>query len=358
MASGDGLLVRVRPHGGRLTAAQAHGLALLASRHGSGTIDLTSRANLQLRGVTEAAYPALLEGLDQLGLLDASVQAEARRNIVVAPFWTAGDGTCELAQALAEALAAPDAPALPAKFGFAVDLGEQAVLRGVRADVRLERGVGPMLAVRAEGFDSAALVTPRDAVPAALALARWCAATQGVPDRQLPARFQALPAPAPSAAPPAIGPGPWGWLVGCEFGQLHADTLAGLAALGALRLTPWRQVLVEGATRMPALAGLVTRPDDPLMRVAACTGAPGCAQAHAATRPLARQLAAHLPPGARLHVSGCAKGCAHPGTCLTLVATPAGFDLVRHGTAAAPPDLRALSPDRAASLFTSSHAAL
>lgn len=49
MLSGDGLVVRVRPHGGRLAATQAAGIAELAARHGNGLIDVTSRANLQVR---------------------------------------------------------------------------------------------------------------------------------------------------------------------------------------------------------------------------------------------------------------------------------------------------------------------
>jgi precorrin-3B synthase len=52
MASGDGLIVRVRPLLARLTAAQALGLCKAALAHGSGLIDLTSRANLQLCGAT------------------------------------------------------------------------------------------------------------------------------------------------------------------------------------------------------------------------------------------------------------------------------------------------------------------
>ncbi|MEO6855833.1 MAG: hypothetical protein ABI410_07150, partial [Rhodoferax sp.] len=51
MLSGDGLVVRVRPYAGRLTPAQAAGIAALARQHGNGMLDLTSRANLQLRGV-------------------------------------------------------------------------------------------------------------------------------------------------------------------------------------------------------------------------------------------------------------------------------------------------------------------
>ena len=37
--------------------------------------------------------------------------------------------------------------------------------------------------------------------------------------------------------------------------------------------------------------GLITDPDDPLLRVTACTGAPGCPQASVETRALARRLA-------------------------------------------------------------------
>ena len=51
MQSGDGFVVRIRPHGGRLSAEQAEGIADLAERHGNGLIDLTGRANLQIRGV-------------------------------------------------------------------------------------------------------------------------------------------------------------------------------------------------------------------------------------------------------------------------------------------------------------------
>ena len=87
------------------------------------------------------------------------------------------------------------------------------------------------------------------------------------------------------------------------------------------------------------------RAGDSLRRVHACTGAPGCRQALQPTRPLARRLAARLPAGAVLHVSGCAKGCAHPAPAdLTLTATACGFDLVRRGKAGDPPIRRGLDP--------------
>jgi len=93
MLSGDGWVIRVRPPGGRLAPQQAREIARLARAHGNGVIDLSSRANIHLRGVTEHSYAPLIEGLDALGLIDENPEAEERRNIVVSPFWSADDGS-------------------------------------------------------------------------------------------------------------------------------------------------------------------------------------------------------------------------------------------------------------------------
>lgn len=362
MLSGDGWVVRVRPHAGRLTPAQAAGIAALARQYGNGMLDLTRRANLQLRGVTPEAHAPLVRGLHALGLLDSNADVEARRNILVSPFWQPEDGTQGITAALAEAMAAPDAPALPGKFGFAVDCGAQAVLRASSADIRIERGPSGYL-VRADGYATGACVNADEVVPAATALAHWFLAQGGkrmaalAPQHALPERFQSTLDASPSGSQAQPGSVTAGWLVGAEFGQLHADTLAALATLGALRMTPWQMLLVEGLQHAPAIPGLVTQAHDARLRVLACTGAPGCLQAAAATRPLARALAPSVPAGQLLHVSGCSKGCAHPRAALTLVATPAGFNLIRHGTAASAPDLLALAPETIAShLFPTPHA--
>ncbi|MCV7124863.1 precorrin-3B synthase, partial [Mycobacterium lacus] len=57
----DGALVRVRLPGGIITAAQLATLARLSSGVGSGTLELTARGNVQLRGIrdVEAAAGAL-----------------------------------------------------------------------------------------------------------------------------------------------------------------------------------------------------------------------------------------------------------------------------------------------------------
>ena len=342
MMSGDGLVVRLRPHLGRIAPDVARGIADLSLRHGNGVIDVSSRANIQLRGVRQDGHQALLAGLSALGLLDATPQAEARRNVMVQPFWVTGDLTARVAAELSDALTGPDAPDLPAKFGFAVDCGAAPVLRDAPCDIRLERAENGVM-VRAEGCAKGQVVAEGAAVQAALALARWFVAQGGVHDgRGRMARLVGLGIVPPFADSPAAAPSPAqsprltdrGALVALRFGQMRAETLGHLANLGPLRLTPWRMLLVEGAGKMPDHPELVTQADDPILRVVACTGAPDCLQAHGATRDLARALAPLVPQGQRLHVAGCAKGCARPdATDITLTATPDGWQANRGGKA-------------------------
>ena len=344
MLSGDGLVVRIRPRCGRLSAAQARGVADLAARHGNGLIDVTGRANLQIRGVSAAGHESLLGGLAQLGLIDADEECEAQRNVVVAPFWNEADDTHLLATALEQALAASRL-GLPAKFGFALDCGPQPLLARAPADVRIERRAAGGLIVRADGAEQGRLVGPDEAVDAALSLAKWFVVSGGMRDgrgrmaphlasgARLPDTLAGNTAPAPAVATPGPGLDFLGALVGLVFGQMESATLRFLAGLApGLRLTPWRMVFVERLIKLPQHDGLVTRSDDPILRVTACTGAPACPQAHAETRALAGVLASHLPADMRLHVSGCAKGCAHRGaSSITLVGTGDGFDLIRDG---------------------------
>ncbi|MCC2113429.1 MAG: precorrin-3B synthase, partial [Hyphomicrobiales bacterium] len=85
MASGDGLVVRVRAHAGRLPLQSVIAIAEAAEAFGNGKLDITQRASLQIRGVTEASHDALIDRLDALGLIDADIGSEAIRNIVVDP---------------------------------------------------------------------------------------------------------------------------------------------------------------------------------------------------------------------------------------------------------------------------------
>ncbi len=340
MMSGDGLVVRVRPQMARLTAVQAQGLAQAALRHGNGLIDLSARGNVQLRGIGDTAHAALLADLDALGLIDPDEATERRRNIVVSPFWTAGDGTAEVVADLQTVLLEDAFAALPGKFGISVDPGN--VLGGVASDIRVARADGRWL-VLPDGFSTGALVSQRDVAQTVRRLMQWFLPRGVIANRGRMAGLAGQPLPAGfdhSAQTAQFAPRPGrhalGQIVGFEFGQLRAETLAALADC-AIRITPWRMILIEGGHDLPALPEVICDPFDPRLNVTACTGAPGCPQALQPTRSLARALAPLVPAGQGLHVSGCAKGCAHPtAASVTLTGTLAGFDIVRNGRASDP----------------------
>ena len=349
MQSGDGLVVRIRPPLGRLTPQQAQAIAQAAETHGNGIIDLSARANLQLRGVTEASHPRLIDDLRAHNLIDPDIETESLRNLVVTPF--RDDETTQLAATLTAALTRM--PKLPGKFGFALDTGPRPVLTHASADIRVERSAEGTLILRPDGHLLGQPVT--DLATEAVAMVNWFVANGGITNGR--GRMAALIAKglvpsdctlAPAEPLPTPHPGLHldGALVALAFGQMRAETLHALAALGLeIRPTPWRMLLLVGAINLPAIPGLITDPSDPILRITACTGAPGCPQALGDTRQLARHLAPHLTATQTLHISGCAKGCAHPGTAeTTLAATAAGYDLVRNGTAHDTPSLRNLSP--------------
>lgn len=350
MVSGDGLVVRIRPHLARISGADLAALCALADTHGNGLVELTQRANLQLRGVTEASLPALHEALGTLGLLDPSADLETRRNILTQPLSQPGDATEQISAALAQRLS--ELPELPAKFGFAVDLGAGPMLGGCSADIRFERGASGELLIRADGAATGRAVTPDTAVDQALALAHWFAAAREAHTRMAKLLAEvALPAewrgtnPAAAMAPPPPGQlGPH-LIAALPFGRIHARDLAPLAAAAdSLRVTPFRALILDAPlTEHAAQAGLIIDPSDPLLRVTACPGAPHCASASVETFALARRLAPQTRRG--LHVSGCSKGCAHAKPApLTLVGRNGRFDIVTDGTAQATPTRTGCAP--------------
>ncbi|MDB6177145.1 precorrin-3B synthase [Paracoccus sp. Z330] len=349
MESGDGLILRIKPRQGRLSAAQAAAVVTAARQYGHGKIELTSRANLQIRGITPDAYPKLLRGLQSAGLIDNDIAGETRRNIILSPF---ADAETRALAADLEARLTGCGLTLPAKFGFAIDCGPARVLTRDSADIRVERGETNGLILRADGCATGRALKDPDQI---IELAQWFLDMGGAPDGR--GRMKALIAkgihpdnadmrPTAAAGPYMPGLTPHGRLIGLEFGQIDAAMLISLSQQADLRLTPWRMILVPATAQPGNATGLVMNGDDPRLRVHACTGAPGCPKGHAPTRDLARSLAPCLPADAVLHVSGCSKGCAWPRKAdITLTATASGrFDLIRNGTASDPPAQHALMP--------------
>lgn len=350
MMAGDGLLVRVKPRLGRLTRDQMLGLCDAAMTYGNSLIDMTRRANLQIRGVRENGWQALLDRLLTLHLVDADPVIEKRRNILVAPDWRAGDDSHRIACELQERL--DKLPDLPGKVGFVIDAGEAAALRDDAGDFRIERNDAGGLILRADGRPAGVAVAAGEEADMLIALANWFAASGGKEAGRMARHDIALPdwadgdlLPAPSAAQIAPGRHDLGMAHGLPFGRAEARILAEAmetSSAEAVRITPWRVLLLEGAPAVQ-VDGLLNDPADPLLRVDACPGAPYCPQATVETRDLARRLALHVEGW--LHVSGCAKGCAHPHAAdVTLTGRGGLFDLCLNAPAGSPALRSALGP--------------
>lgn len=87
---------------------------------------------------------------------------------------------------------------------------------------------------------------------------------------------------------------------------------------------------------------MLADPSDFLLRADACPGAPYCPQASVETRSLAARLAPSI--AGRLHVSGCAKGCASQRAAdVTVTGRDGLYDLSLNARAGAPAVRTALS---------------
>ena len=350
MMSGDGLVVRIRPFRSELTAAQTVSVCELAEEFGNGLMDLTSRANLQIRGVAEGAHPELLVRLDALGLIDADPAVEGHRNILMPATWETGDLTDRLYQAVLKTL--PKLPELPQKMGFALDTGEHACLADGSADFRFERSGSGALILRADGCPTGLTMTEQGAMDALQEMVAWCVSTGGRDAGRMARHLQnsALPpnwaqtAPRIEASVSPIGLVAGGTVLGAPFGRIRATDLRALLQscdAPRLRLMLERKILIIGAD-IHSTNGFTTKPSR-LMKAHACPGAPYCLQATVKTVEIAERLAPTVQGS--LHVSGCSKGCAFPrAASVTLVGRDGRFDLVTDGLPWDDPRQRGLDP--------------
>lgn len=342
MATGDGLLARLRIPGGYLTPAQLAGIAAAALDFGNGLVEITSRGNLQVRGLTETAVSPFAEAVRQLVLIESG--------LVVDESPIAGDDPDEvrdsrpMASAIREG-AVSLAGRLAPKLAVVVDGGGQFPLDGLKADIRLK-------ARRDSGWDvtlgEAKALTLDDESALSTTLATLSAlAALGASARAADLFTGGRRSPA-AAIVPVVGhvrrrTGQSQGLA-LPFASAPASTLLALAeesrrqGIIGLRLAPGHGLLLDDAPASlgarAAELGLVTDAADPRLRIDACIGSEGCASGTIPARQIASDLARHLGPQERLHVSGCPKGCAHPGPSpRTLVGLGSGIGLVIDGRA-------------------------
>jgi len=380
LPTGDGLLVRLQAIGTVPPAAVAD-LCAAARKHGNGAIEVTSRGNIQVRGLSPHSVPAFAADV-------AAIDIGTQDGIAVLCNPLAGLDADEIidvaafAAALRRALARQSLAArLSPKVSIVIDGGGAFDPAEIPADIRLSARLAndaKAFHVAVGGDEAGAtplgVVAHHDAVEAATRLLEVLASRgRDIRARDVVASDGAAafgpamtglsrsdhPSESGHTEPIARSPiglhrlrdGSFACGVGLAFGHCEADDLQRLAVAArnadaaGFRPAPGRALLAVGLAfeAVPAFVAaaaqlyFIVRADDPRRRVIACAGAPICGAAHIAARALAPDIAASAAPfidGAfAIHVSGCVKGCAHPKpAALTVVGTPEGCALVANGS--------------------------
>jgi precorrin-3B synthase len=379
MQTGDGLLARLRPIGSRMTFAQLRALAEATAAFGNGIVEITARGSLQARGLMPATVAAF-----ETAVLDDGIDIATGVGIETPPL--AGLDANELldVRPLAAELRrriADHAPALALapKLAITLDGGGRFHLGAVSADLKVAAlrdgsaikfllSIPEKSAARTSNSAVAgraiAIVDSTDMIGAVVAvLEKLAAIGPSARGRDLDLSIVAAPDMQSGDAPllgihidavedqVIIG-------VALAYCQASSASLVGLAdaairlGAGEIRLAPGHGLFITGLTlgnanelqETAAKLGFLVQAEDPRRAIALCAGSTGCASAHFDTHALADGLLAHAPDlldgSIDVHLSGCAKGCAHPAAApLALVGARAGYGLVVNGAASADPAL-------------------
>ncbi|GEP10582.1 precorrin-3B synthase [Methylobacterium gnaphalii] len=429
MPTGDGLLARVHPPLGILSATQLRAVAEGARRYGNGHIDITARGNLQIRGVSEETACPLAAHLTAAGLGDVRADGGPLRLTLTSPLADCDSDALIDATAMAQAIEAVGLTihGLPAKTLVAIESGGRWGLGAMEPDLFV-RPIGRNRVVIGLATDMGPLWCDdiaADDAPAAMDRAltafaatgrrrmhdlddaereRVAGAARGAALTPLPAAHreehgwdEPIDAPAPGTIPltsdtvAIVVEAPFGRSTAegldAAAGLLPAETMPhhsqpnsrhsgaaqpnptsttehearcgisdGLPAPGeawndeefggcnGIELTASRglvlvlpRAMATAARDALAAAGFITDPADPRRAIAACPGAPACASGTTPVPEHATRLAQAFAPfaarGLTAHVSGCAKGCAHPRPAsLTLVGEGGHYRIVLDGT--------------------------
>jgi len=384
--SADGGICRVKLDLGRLTLQQMHVLASAAEKYGNGSIELTTRANVQLRGVAENNKQKLIDTLVGCGLGSLTKAGDDIRNIMVNP--TAGfdrHGNAfiiKFAEKLSRRLqTSSDYRTLSPKFSFYIDGGETCAILNHINDIWLSiTGDGKSFAFGIASCPTTdnsvyhplglvALARGEDVVTALLdcllAAARQNSSIQRMKhfitawgyERIAACLQQKIPDMSPacsfrrqsSSGRPDLGihqtcfPDRYYLGIKPPLGRFTPQLLRNVADIAGrilrpqlLHITPWQGLIfpdcshdeAETLTSACRNIGLVTDTENPYASILCCAGRPGCASALADVQTDARKLADTLPDKTILpvHFAACPKSCtATQAMPVTLLAVQPGF---------------------------------
>lgn len=384
----DGGICRIKLAGGSITALQAQAVAQAAQRYAKGVIEVTNRANLQIRGIGDE-QDGLIDTLLAAGLGPNNPDSDDVRNLMLSP--TAGldpqmllDVRPLAAQILTALENNPCFHDLSPKFALSLDGGEGLVmlehphdlwlsamnidgevllgfgLAGCPADdaplaaVPVGNGLELVLAVLELFLDIArpeqvrmrhllAEQSPQQMLQQLqMRLGFPLRADQKVTSQQR----QAITANQHIGIYPQQEPGKVAVGGVAPLGRLDPAMLTSVAQLaadfgdGSLRLTPWQSLLLPNvpAEHAPQVlralqtGGLLCSAELPLAQIIACTGSTDCVKGQADTKADARLLAGQLQRSGisrAVHLSACKRSCAaaHLASVTLLAVSPGHYDL-------------------------------
>ena len=375
----DGLLIRIRVPGGLIEANQLKTLSDLSRDFSDGTIEITSRANLQLRGIREQDLNQIVESISLIGLLPSPLHDRVR-NIVTNPIAGLDPDEVvdprpfvhELDRRLREDI---DFAKLHPKFSFAIYSDARRFIRA-HDDISLqahELNSASHFYLSVGGIASGFVVQRADAVGCMLSLARMCielAVECGTVVRakevvKIPNALRRIVdahsrwlTPSPAAPPPLlVSEALQGIYLTTQddrvnvipsvpLGRLNPEQARCLADLsneweGDLRLAPWRGAVLGSIPKLAAndvvrqlrTMGLACDGIDGFQGISACAGIAGCDASQADVRRdaalLAQRLSGHATPsGWTVNLSGCDKQCARRhGATADLIASQSGYTI-------------------------------
>jgi precorrin-3B synthase len=387
----DGLLLRIRIPGGLIDASQLRAIAVIAVTLPDGQIEITSRANIQLRGMQQKDLNNAVGSLESAGLLP-SRSHDRVRNIIASPF--AGMASDELLDTSplvreldARLLTDPMLAELHPKFSMSLDGGgkwysreiDDLALRAVTSEG--ERHFHLALG----GLSTGLSVGGNHAIDCMIAAAKLCLQISKqfelpvrgkriaampvawermmdsfsafmkpcVPEKQVIAEQVVAEIDWPIGIHATRQAGVVSVVPSVPLGRLNAQQAQLIAAIAdehgaSLRLAPWRGIVlgaiaaqdVSNVSRQLEDAGLSLDGKDGYRGLSACAGL-GCDASFADVRAdamlLAQKLAGRdMEPGWSVNISGCEKQCAmRNGATAELIANESGYSLKLRGTTVA-----------------------
>ncbi|MDI2090929.1 hypothetical protein [Commensalibacter oyaizuii] len=356
METGDGFLCRIKPFFSSITSDQAFFIAQIAKDYGNGYMNISQKANLQLRGFSPKDISHLIPSIVEHHLASPDLKTEEKRNFLISPF-TDLDPLCHpetknLAVTLQDLILQNcQLHPLSGKFSFLVDGQGQFSLDQHYSDINI-RAHHHKWCIQLGRYPSVIACDVQTAPYIALEILQFCINNNikrliDPKNAQLFLDQTSYPTftytPKIMTTPPVGDIKDIGIHVGIPFGLLTATQLQHLGVIAqqfgnaTLQLTPWHSIILPNCStrNLSSLTDFIITPEDPRLNVILCPGKPFCIQGQQPTLKDITRLLPHLSSyTAPIHLSGCAKGCASPqSNPITLCATSTGYNLIFDGKA-------------------------